>query len=392
MKKVKLGDISCIYNGNSINAKVKAEKYSSQCKGLSYIGTKDIDYDGVVTYDTKVIIPKDEKGFKIAPKNCVLVCSEGGSAGRKTAFIDKDICFGNKLYAIVSNPEEINSKYIFYFTRFRNFIEQFNGKMNGIIGGVSTKKFSEILMPLPSLPEQNRIVDKIEELFSELDKSIELLKKAQQQLKVYRQAVLKNAFEICNSTKILSDVCKHITDGDHQAPPKSECGIPFIMISNIQKNIIDFKNTKYVPESYYNQISDKRIPIKGDVLYSVVGSYGIPVLIDYNKKFCFQRHIALLRPQNVLAKYLYYVLQTSDVYLQATKLSTGTAQKTVPLGGLRKIIIPFCTIDEQEKVVEQIESRLSVCDKTEDIINNSLAKADSLRQSILKQAFEGKLV
>ena len=102
MEKVKLKDIALIYNGNSINAKEKSEKYTLKVDGRNYIGTKDIDYDGTVTYNTVVIIPYSDTKFKIAPANCIFVCSEGGSAGRKTAHITNEVCFGNKLYAITN--------------------------------------------------------------------------------------------------------------------------------------------------------------------------------------------------------------------------------------------------------------------------------------------------
>jgi type I restriction enzyme S subunit len=138
MNNIKLGEITEIYNGNSINEKIKAEKYSKKIYGWNYIATKDIGFDCAVNYDTGVIIPFTETSFKTAPADCVFVCSEGGSAGKKTAYITKDVCFGNKLYAIIGNKSLLNKKYIFYYTRYRRFYEQFTKLMNGIIGGVST--------------------------------------------------------------------------------------------------------------------------------------------------------------------------------------------------------------------------------------------------------------
>jgi type I restriction enzyme S subunit len=97
---IEIGEIATIYNGNSINAQVKEKKYKNLNDGYNYIGTKDVGFDAVVDYENGVKIPFEEESFKIAPKGCVLVCSEGGSAGRKTAYIEQDVCFGNKLYAI----------------------------------------------------------------------------------------------------------------------------------------------------------------------------------------------------------------------------------------------------------------------------------------------------
>ena len=200
-------------------------------------------------------------------------------------------------------------------------------------------------LPVPPIEEQQRIVTRIEELFSELDSAVETLQKTKQQLEVYRQAVLKEAFAECESTVKVNDVCKHVTDGDHMPPPKAETGIPFIMISNIDKNVINWNGTAYVNREYYENINDKRRPQKGDVLYTVTGSFGIPVLVDFDREFCFQRHIALLRPNNrIIQRYLYYVMQEPEVYEQAKKKSTGTAQKTVSLSVLRNIEIPKSTI------------------------------------------------
>ncbi|MGN0832994.1 MAG: restriction endonuclease subunit S, partial [Kiritimatiellia bacterium] len=97
----------------------------------------------------------------------------------------------------------------------------------------------------------------------------------------------------------LDSVCESISDGDHLAPPKSDSGVPFITISNIDSNNnIDFSRCMYVPRSYYENVDSKRKPQKDDVLYSVVGSFGKPVLMRENAEFVFQRHIAILRPKS----------------------------------------------------------------------------------------------
>ncbi|QQS30158.1 MAG: restriction endonuclease subunit S [Sphingobacteriales bacterium] len=121
-----------------------------------------------------------------------------------------------------------------------------------------------------------------------------------------------------------------ISDGDHMPPPKSEFGLPFITISNINKQThkIDFSYTFKVPQKYYDDLKPNKKPIKGDVLYTVTGSYGIPVLIDDNFQFCFQRHIGLIRPsKNLDSKLLYYWILSPQAISQANETATGTAQK-----------------------------------------------------------------
>jgi type I restriction enzyme, S subunit len=191
----------------------------------------------------------------------------------------------------------------------------------------------------------------------------------------------------------LQQVFQTITDGDHQPPPQTESGIPFLVIGNVRTGKIDFSDTRFVSRAYFENIVEDRIPRKGDILYTIVGSYGIPVLIDADNIFCVQRHIAILKPMTLVEKrYLYHILKSNFVFTQATKCATGTAQKTVPLSGLRTISIPFPSAKEQRNILEELESCLSVADEIESAVDSNLTRAERLRQSILKKAFSGGLV
>lgn len=283
-----------------------------------------------------------------------------------------------------------NNRFLCYYLNYFNY--------KGYVSGTTRLKLTQAQMktipiPNPDADEQKRIVDKIEELFSQIDDGVETLNKTKEQLKVYRQAVLQDAFKNCDEKILIRDICEHVTDGDHMPPPKTNEGIPFIMISNIENNRINWNGTAFVGNEYFEAIDSKRKPQKGDILYTVTGSFGIPVLVDFEKEFCFQRHIALLRPNDrILQKYFYYALQAPDVFAQASRGATGTAQKTVGLGVLRKIIIPYVdSLEKQNEIATEIENRMSVCDYIEQTVNNALLQAEALRQSILKKAFEGEL-
>ena len=117
----------------------------------------------------------------------------------------------------------------------------------------------------------------------------------------------------------LSECCSSIADGDHQPPPKATSGVPFVTISNINvSNQLDFNDTMFVPQEYYDNLDTKRKAVVGDVLYSVVGSFGIPVLIKEDNPFVFQRHIAILRPnEKILPAFLYYTMLSNDFYAKA---------------------------------------------------------------------------
>lgn len=148
---------------------------------------------------------------------------------------------------------------------------------------------------------------------------------------------LPDGWEWCR----LNDLFSFITDGDHQAPPKSDTGIPFLVIGNLNKGIVSFDECKYVPIDYYERLDWSRKPCQGDVLYTVTGSYGIPIIVDNNEPFCVQRHVAILKScSNTPITYLRYLFLSKYSYAYAEKIATGIAQKTVPLTGLRLMPIP----------------------------------------------------
>ena len=151
----------------------------------------------------------------------------------------------------------------------------------------------------------------------------------------------------------LADCCESIADGDHLPPPKAESGIPFVTISNIVNNKFDFTNTMFVPEEYYNNLDSKRKAKQGDILYSVVGSFGIPVFIDDDIPFVFQRHIAILRPNSkILPKYLYYTMLSRDFFNMADVAAIGAAQRTITLSSLRNMTISVPTLSNQKRITD----------------------------------------
>ena len=148
----------------------------------------------------------------------------------------------------------------------------------------------------------------------------------------------------------LQEICESISDGDHLPPPKAEKGIPFVTISNIKDNQLDFIDTMFVPETYYEKLDNKRKAKTGDILYSVVGSFGIPVLLKRDEKFVFQRHIAILRPNKIESSFLYYTMLGRDFYAKADAAAIGAAQRTVSLTSLRNIEICLPPLETQQKI------------------------------------------
>lgn len=153
----------------------------------------------------------------------------------------------------------------------------------------------------------------------------------------------------------LKDCCLSVSDGDHLPPPKSPYGIPFITISNIDSsNHINFEDTLYVPKDYYDNLDPIRKPQHNDILYSVVGSFGKPVLIKENRPFVFQRHIAILRPNSEIvdSRFLYYIMLSRDFYMQADSVALGAAQRTISLTSLRNMKVNLPDLGVQRRIAE----------------------------------------
>ncbi|MBQ5907141.1 MAG: restriction endonuclease subunit S [Treponema sp.] len=398
----KISNLSDIYTGNSINETVKKEKYTGIKEGLNFIGTKDVDFDGTINYENGVKI-SDYENFKTVPANTPLLCIEGGSAGKKLGITSEQVCFGNKLCAFVC--KNVEPKLVYYYLQTNAFFYSFMKERHGLIGGVSVGTLKNIPFPLPpTLAEQKRIVNRIETMFAKLDEAKEKAQNVVDSFETRKAAILHKAFtgqlKIDNEElsiedweeKKLGEVCESIFDGDHMPPPKAESGIPFLVISNVNTGFLSFDNTRYVPNDYYDSLSETRKPKTGDVLYTIVGSYGIPVLVDSDRAFCFQRHMALLKPSKLISsRYLWYVLQSNEMYQKATSIATGTAQLTVPIKGLRELTIPVPPLNYQLSIVNFLNTVLEKESRAKEAAQTVLDQIALLKKSILARAFRGEL-
>lgn len=262
----------------------------------------------------------------------------------------------------------------------------------------------KMVAPLPPLDEQQRLVARIESLSAKLDAAKAKVQAVLDAHEANKAIILHAAFTGKLTAKWRSDapgyrsvplaeVCDSIFDGDHMPPPKSSSGVPFLVISNVNTGKLDFSDTRFVPQDYYDALTDTRKPQNGDVLYTLVGTYGIPVLVDTDQAFCFQRHMALLKPKEdvILQRYLWYALQEKDFYREATRIAKGTAQLTVPIKGLRQLTIPMASLPEQHEIVAVLDRLLGREEEVRQSAESVLAAIDSMKQSILARAFRGEL-
>ena len=189
----------------------------------------------------------------------------------------------------------------------------------------------------------------------------------------------------------LEDYVYAVTDGDHLPPPKSPSGVPFLVISDVNTGRISFEKARYAEKEYYNALPENRKAAKGDILFTLTGSYGIVIPVETERRFCFQRHIGLIKTITS-SSWLTITLQSNYVLSYCDKVATGTAQKTVSLAHLRDLLIPIPPQREQERITEELSKWLDSVNRISLENENLLCAIDRTKSKILDLAIHGKLV
>ena len=392
-----------------------------------------------------------------------------------------EICTNQGFKSLVPSKEIFNEYIYYYLKASKQLAEKYASGTT--FKELSGKSFSILPIPLPPHKEQKRIVERIEELFSDIDQGVESLKTAQKQLKVYRQAVLKWAFEgklteawrkqrdpstIKTGEALLTQIkaerenrdrqqlaeweeavemweaigkvgkkptkpqklqepspltttelavlpalplewcyvraeaiCDFITKGTTPSKEQLFSGsgdVPFIKVYNLtDSGSLDFTvNPTFVSTETHNGFLNRSKVLPSDVLMNIVDPPLGKVSLVPNtfNEWNINQAIVRYRALNVLlSKYLMYYLLSQVTIDRMSKRAKATAgQFNLTLEICRNTEVPICSPEEQEEIIQEIESRLSICDQLEATITENLQKAEALRQSILKQAFEGKLV
>mgnify|MGYP000551722369 CR=1 FL=1 len=285
-----------------------------------------------------------------------------------------------------------NNEFLCYYLNYFNY--------KNYVSGTTRLKLTQAQMrkiPIPNIPsdEQSRIVASIEELFSELDKAVDTLKTTKEQLEVYRQTILVDAFRAAtNSTYLkVGCVCAKIVDCPHSTPKWEKSGKLCLRTTNFKRGYLDLQSPNYVSEETFHDRNRRIIPQPGDVLYSREGSVlGIACTIPSNVYPCLGQRMMLLRSGEKLNnRYLMHYLNSPMVTNHVIATKGGTGSPHINVGDIKEFKIPIPSLEEQSNIVRQIEEQLSSCDNVEKTVDAILAQADAMRQSILKQAFEGTL-
>ena len=405
--------IANIYTGESTNDDEK-KKYSVKVANCySYVATKDISMDGKVNYENGMYIPKNISKFSVAPENSILLCIEGGNAGNKIAILNRQVCFVNKLCCF--DVFGADNRFIYYYLLSNQFRNNFKSQMTGLIGGVSAKKIKSLLIPLPKLDEQKRIVSKLDEIFAELDKidanqhklvalqdklegkflqlaiqgklveqrpeedtGEELFKQIQsekqeliKQDKIKKEKPLAKIsedeipFEIPSSWKWvrLGDICTKIVDGDHNPPAGLNIKTNYLMVSaiNINNNCISsLDRVRYLSKELFEEENLRTRLEVGDILFTIVGTMGRSCIYDGKLYLSFQRSVSVLTTLTYNF-YLKNVLDSKFIRSFMEINSTGTAQKGFYLNQVKKLLIPLPPLEEQKRIVAKLNELLPLC-------------------------------
>ena len=232
-------------------------------------------------------------------------------------------------------------------------------------------KMRELVLELAvqgKLTQQLASDDSVEKLLQEIHAEKVSLSKDGLIKKADRIEAFSGNLQLPSQWKVapLAALCVSVTDGDHLPPPKSETGVPFLVIGDVRWGSIDFADCRHVSEEYFSKLDWIRKPKQNDILYTLVGSFGIPVIVRESRPFCVQRHLGILRPsKHIELQYLAYALASKHVFRQAALVATGIAQKTVPLAGLRKIAIPLPPLSEQRRIVAKVSELMALVDQLE---------------------------
>ena len=332
------------------------------------------------TKETISDLAVSESGIKEIPENTVIM-SFKLSIG-KVAITRTPVYTNEAIMAFIPNDRtKVFPDYLFYLFSAQDW----NKCTNRAVMGATLNKatLSELDIFLPSIAEQMSISNI-------LDRIAMIIQLRQNQLEKLDELVKSRFVEwfgcVPENEKVtLADICTIITDGTHQPPKFVSTGIPFLFVSNIVTNEIRYDAERFISEETYAELI-KRTPIDiGDILLSTVGSYGHPAVVKNDRPFCFQRHIAYLKPKKTIVDsiYLHSAILSADVQKQIDKGVKGVAQKTLNLSEIRKIILPLPPIELQT----QFAAFVTQIDKSKLAVQKSLEQLETLKKSLMQKFF-----
>ena len=382
---LKLKECCTIIAGQSPESKY----YNSKGEGLPFFQGK-ADF-GALYPNIRIYCSQPTK---IAEKDDILL-SVRAPVG-PTNLSPGKVCIGRGLTAIRPGSS-ISLKYLLYFFRYYEAQLQKSGT-GTTFKAITQNVIKNIEVPVPSLDEQERIVFKIEELFSKLDASVAELQTAKEKLKVYRQAVYSSVYdELCDLQPItyFFEITGGLTKNSKRN--KLPLQMPYLRVANVYYNYLDLSEIKEIGAT--EQEIDRCLLEKHDLLF-VEGNGSkaqigrVAIWNGQIPKCLHQNHIVKGRPLgNMLSEYALYYLISNEGRKQIVSVAKSTSGLyTLSTNKIKGLRVPYCDLNVQKRILDDVKEKLSVYDSIEHTIDTSLQQAEALRQSILKQAFEGRLV
>jgi type I restriction enzyme S subunit len=395
----KLSDLANIFSGNSIPKKKKEDLFCGLDIGTPYVATKDVGLDYTIHYENGVLIPETHTdSFKLAPANSVLICAEGGSAGKKVAHNDRDIHFVNKLFC-VHPSEEIISKYIFYYFLSADFKLDFNNQLTGLIGGVSLKKFKNLSIPYTSLEEQKRIVAILDQALADLE---QVRAKTEQNLKNARElfdSYLQQVFNRGGFEKVkLGDEIELLTGFAFKSKEyvTHENSIPLIRGDNIVQGQLRWDGVKLWPterlvefEKYELAEDDivlamDRTWVKAGIKVAKIAKEDLPALLV--------QRVARLRSKSSLhPDFLYYLIRSKFFESHVLSIQTGLGVPHISGKQIQSFTFNKPSFNEQLQLIKKMNMLSSQVLSLEAVYRCKINYLDELKKSILQKAFSGEL-
>ena len=346
-------------------------------KGRSSLRQKDVSNDGpYAVYGASGFVGTMTSFQNSVPY--VAVIKDGAGVGRASACEAHTSVLGTMQALIPS--EGVNRDYLLHLVRSLHLGDGFSGST---IPHIYFKDYGRLPVPNHGSVEQQRIVDSL----SAVERQIEVSKQQLGELDSLVKSRFTEMFGGENDVKAktLNDVCSIITDGTHQPPSFSSGGVPFLLVSNIVGNRISYETNKFISEEDCVRLM-KRTPVEvGDILVSAVGSFGHPAIVKEDKPFCFQRHIAYLKPKRELidSNYLHAVLLSDDAQRYMDRSAKGVAQRTVTLKSFKEMPIHVPLLEHQREFAVFAQR----VDKLRFDVQQQIDKLELLKSSLMQEYF-----
>lgn len=376
---VKLGDLVTVKGGGTPDKSVPGFWNGD----VPWASVKDFkSHELSVTVDSITEAGVKASTTQIIPAGNIIVATR--MAVGKVAINTVDMAINQDLKAIFVGPM-IDRKYLLHalVSNSGPLLAQATG---ATVKGIKVDVLKSLEIPLPPLEEQKRIAG----ILDQADALRRLRVRVLEKLNTLGQAVFQEMFGGLSFDTKLSSITVKITDGTHAAPEWSQTQeVPFLFVSSIKGQNIDFNTGKFVTENEYASLMRRTDLSSGDILYTCVGSYGNTAIVPKSAKFVFQRHIAHIKPKPDLltSEYLSFALESPSARAQADKTVTGIAQKTMTLKALRELKIPLAPIDLQQ----EFSCRITQIKEQTKKIENVLQHEGALFSSLQSAAFQGKL-